>query len=233
MHRSFTPENLAPQVSLTLDTEESHHLSRVLRHEIGDRVELVNGRGQLAVAIITQISKSAATVEVRELLPTPPAPVIELVFAIPKGAALDAIVHRCTEIGVKKFQPLITAHSIHPEKWNHARWEKVIAEVGKQCQEAHFPKMEKPMKLEEWLKQATSQVLILLDEAHRTPQIDLRAFSGTVSLILGSEGGWSDEERSLFHKHSTHALGLGKNRLRAETAAIVGLTLLKSKIGEI
>jgi 16S rRNA (uracil1498-N3)-methyltransferase len=204
-----------------------------LRHEVGDKVEVVNGKGQLAEGRIVQLTKSEAVLEITEILPAPLPPLVELAFAIPKGAALDTIVHRCTEIGVKKFQPLITAHSIHPDKWNLSRWEKVIAEVGKQCQEVHFPKMENPLTLENWLKQSASKVLILLDEANRTPQIDLRGFSGDLCLILGAEGGWNDSERTLFQQYSTHPLGLGKNRLRTETAAIVGLTLLKSKIGEI
>lgn len=235
-----------------LSPQESHHLAKVLRMEPGEECELVNGLGTLARAVIRDNHPKKARLALLTLTQEPRRNRIHLAFAIPKSIALDFIFHRCTELGVASFQPLLSAHSMKSSSWNEARWERIIHETAKQCQEVYFPSVLPPLPLKDWLtaKRDPSRTLFYCDENVRRedpsttktePQQEKptsdTSFQENKShpesdLLIGSEGGWSDSERILFSQVGK-PMGLGKNRLRAETACLIALTLLKTRFKEI
>lgn len=218
---------------LTLSREESHHLNKVLRLENGEKIELVDGKGFLAKATIVESSPKASQVQVDSLHSDLTTSNITLAFGISKSAALEFLIRRTTEIGVKAFQPLLSQHSLHPDSWNEDRWKKLIAEVCKQCELLTFPEILPPLKLTEWLKTRNpSSTLVYSYENSRNDQLQLTA-SSPVDLVIGSEGGFSSEEILLIQNAGGKSLGLGKNKLRVETASLVALVLAKQKLGEI
>jgi 16S rRNA (uracil1498-N3)-methyltransferase len=225
-------ESLTSPGEITLSPEESHHLARVLRMQTGEEIEVVDGQGSVGVATIIDVNPKAAKAQVQNVRKEAQACHIVLAFGIPKANACDFILHRCTEIGIKAFQPLITAHSLHPKEWNQGRWEKVVLETCKQCQESWFPIIRKPQTLDDWLATQSGSPLFYCDEEERKAQPSVPV-GKDVFLLIGPEGGWSREEIASFRKNGGVSLGLGKNRLRTETAALVATTLLKQMRKEL
>lgn len=219
---------------IELSPEESHHLSKVLRMESGDECFLVNGVGGVARAKVEESHSRKSKCTILEVETVKKRNRIHVAFAIPKSNAIDFIVHRCTEVGVGSFQPLITDHSQKINSWNQERWERVITETAKQCQESHFPRVLAPMDLKTWVtqKRDKQRELVYCDEESRQDSVSHLLIDKDCDLLIGSEGGWSASERILFQNEGK-GMGLGKNRLRAETACIVGLSLLKKHYHEI
>ncbi len=234
MARFLLKANFVPGQLVELTPEESHHLAKVLRMEVGERCELVDGKGSIAQAIVQDNHSKKSKCLIQEVKTEMAKNHIHIAFAIPKSNALDFIVHRCTEVGVRSFQPLITEHSLKISSWNESRWERVVVETAKQCQESYFPEVLQPMDLKTWLfqKRDPRRLLIYCDEEARFNAFDSTSTEDEVDLLIGSEGGWSEDEREWFRK-TGKALGLGKNRLRAETACVVALTLLKKHWNEL
>lgn len=186
----------------------------------------------MASARLTEVTKRAARAEILSVETATQNSKVSLAFALPKAPALDFIIRRVTEVGVTEFQPLETHHSLRRTAWNEDRWKKVVAEVGKQCQEPFFPRLLPPLALAEWLaKRDTSRTLLFCHEEIRAASP--AAAGASCDLLVGAEGGWSAEETKAVFAAGAVSLGLGKNRLRAETAALIGVTLAKIRVGEL
>lgn len=234
MARFLLKANLIVGQEVELSLEESHHLARVLRMEVGEECELIDGVGTVAKAVIQDNNNKKSRCLVQEVKVESRRNLIHVAFAIPKSSALDFIIHRCTEVGVGSFQPLISENSLKINSWNDGRWERVVMETAKQCQEAFFPQVLKPLSLKEWIfeKRDSNRQLIYCDEEARFDALESVPVDKEVDLLIGSEGGWSPIEREWFKK-AGKGMGLGKNRLRAETACVVALTLLKQHSREL
>lgn len=234
MHRFFSSENFLVGSSVSLSKEESMHLARVLRVEEGEEVSLFDGAGKVARARVQVASASRSVVLIESVEETARKSRIHVVFAISKTQALDFIVHRTTEIGVASLTPIVTQHSLAKNYWNSERWQKVVTEVCKQCQAAYLPTLCAPLPFNDWLAQRDkARLLFFCDEEERSAKPTFLFQGAEVDLVVGAEGGWSHEERKRIAQESPAFLGLGTNRLRAETAALVAAVLAKKYIGEI
>ena len=230
-HRFICAEIPEVNGEVTLSPEESHHLARVLRLTPGESVYLVDGRGGLAVGQIVDGSGRGAKVLVKEVSRGGARSRIRLCFAIPKGPALDFLIRRGTEVGVGGFQPLGTRFSLKAREWNEARWPRVIAEVAKQCEERFWPELFPALGLAEWLAaRDRTRPLIFCDETDRTATLEVKQ---ECDLLIGAEGGFGKDERESLLSAGAVRLGLGRNRLRVETAALTGIILLKHRLGEM
>lgn len=233
MSRFYTQDKILLNQTLTLSREESHHLSKVLRLKVGDEIQVIDGKGLLAQAKIVQDSAKGAVVNIEKVTEDKTTSSVSVVFGISKSNAIETLIRRTTEIGVKSFQPLLTQHSLHPDSWNEERWNKLIHEVCKQCEQLVFPILLPPLKLNDWLSSRdTSAEMVYSYENSRNDKLVLSS-GKTVELVIGSEGGFSMAEIELLQKHNAKSLGLGKNKLRVETASLVALVLVKEKLGEI
>ena len=234
MYRFSCDVRLIPSQIVTLFPDETRHLTRVLRLGVGAEVELVSGHGELARGVVLHVRGKQCQVRVDSVTEAAFPSKITICFGIPKAQALDFLIRRLTEVEVGAFQPLLSAHSLHPESWNSKRWLRVISEVGKQSQEIRFPKMGSPVELPHFLSdREKSRGLVVCDEKNRRARPTLSAARDGYDLMIGPEGGWSEEELNLFSKNDAVPLGLGENRLRCETAALVATVLLKRAIGEL
>lgn len=232
MHRFISNFPLDAGKEIPLDEKESHHLAKVLRLEVGAKVVLIDGKGSVAAAILTLVKPKQSVAKVLSV-ETPGKPsAITLCFGIPKGQALDFVFRRAPELGVLGLQPLQTRHSSTLKGWNPDRWQSVVEEICKQCESPFFPQVHLPLTLSAWLaKRDPSRLLLFCDEAVR--HSDFQTAEKGIDLLVGAEGGFSREEAHEVEKAGASFLGLGANRLRAETASLVALTLVKSRLGEI
>ena len=230
----FLSREIGPIPStIHLDPEESVHCVRVLRLSAGDPICLIDGKGTCAEAVILKADPKATLVSLSRKEFSEPRSNLELVFGVTKPPALESIFRKCTELGVRSFQPLFTEHSVRLGGWNEERWNKIIMEACKQCQDPWIPTLKNPLKFEDWMNlRSLSAPLVFCDENYRAPQKSI-PLNGNAHILVGPEGGWSDREREWVTAQDAFPLSLGPNRLRAETACLVALTLIKSKINEL
>ena len=231
MSRFLSPERLLSQSQLTLDREESHHALHVLRLTVGETIQVIDGHGALAEAVIEKVCGKHVIVSIVSVNHQPRPRDIQLAFGIAKAPALEFIVKRCTEVGASSFQPLVTEHAMNRTHWNPTRWGRVATEAMKQCERLHVPELLAPVSLSEFLSQRNpAWQLVCCSERQRDQPIALTPEANT-AIMVGPEGGWSLRELEQIQHAGAAFLGLGPNRLRAETAALAAIIRIQA-IGE-
>ncbi len=161
-------------------------------------------------------------------------------FAPLKKSRLDYMVQKATEMGVGTMQPVITQYT-QVKRLKNERINANIIEAVEQCEILSIPKIKQEITLKSlignWQKTHSNRKLILADEAMSaaSPIVTLQALRGEkIALLIGPEGGFSDEELSLLHKQDfVMPISLGSRILRADTAAVAALALIQSIIFEI
>jgi 16S rRNA (uracil1498-N3)-methyltransferase len=226
--------------SLTLRDGEFRHLIQVLRRGIGDVVRATDGRGNLFEFEISKVSKDFVRGRILKKLQRNGEPnfLLTLAQAIPKGSRFDWVVEKGTEIGVAKFIPLITERGIAGEgSAKISRWQKIALAAMKQSCRSVLPEVTEAMGLREVLECSNEYSLKLI--AHHEERgkglndaVDLE-LSNKGIILIGPEGGFSDEEVSLAIEWGFYPFSLGPRRLRTETAGIVAGTLLLGMMGEL
>jgi 16S rRNA (uracil1498-N3)-methyltransferase len=201
---------------LFLEGQELHHLAHVMRIRVGEEIELVNGKGGLAVAKVTAIGKKEATLHVlsakNEKMPKK-----GLTLALPllKGNKLEFVVEKCTELGVSAFV-FFSASSSEKEKLSENQLQRlsyIAISAMKQCGRLDLPELSQVKNLTEVLKMPGPHFFGDLRASDKWHVVKEALF------ITGPEGGFSQKELKLLEEKATPVL-LHQNTLRAETAPI-------------
>jgi 16S rRNA (uracil1498-N3)-methyltransferase len=218
-----------------LTGEHAAHLARVLRAEIGQEFDIATG-DVVRRGVITSISAERVEFALGEEHKVKPAPQITLVLAIFKFDRLEWAIEKCTEIGVARIIPVIArrsdAHLAAAAAKRHERWLRLVRQAAEQSRRLAPPEIAALVKLKdiaEYMPGATTRVVLAeslagSEEDCRLGEV-LRSRPSEVSLAVGPEGGWADEELSWFREAGWVAASLGDTILRAETAAIVATAL--------
>ena len=222
--------------TVTLAADEARHLREVLRLKPGDEVSVFDGAGKEFHARVVQARRELAELELDEEIATarPESPLqINLAVALLKGEKFDLVVQKGTELGVNKFLPLITRYAdikLRDESdasKRVARWQRIALEAAKQCGRTVVPKIENPNPFESVLKNPC----VLFSE--REGGQGLQRIENPITAIIGSEGGWSDEELDQARSAGAQVVTLGGRILRAETAAMTAAALLQHRFGDL
>jgi 16S rRNA (uracil1498-N3)-methyltransferase len=232
----YTPPSLIKSKSLSIQGEELHHLSKVLRKKVGETIVVVDGKEHAYKAILESITRSSADCKILETIHRFNEPDVEvkLAFALLKNPSrMDFLVEKCTELGVREFIPVHTERTItsrvHPE-----RLQKIALSAMKQCGRSFLPPIHSPMDFHEALTylNACERKLITHEKADEmiaaSGRKGARGSSGTVGVLVGPEGGFTDEEIQGAVESGFKAVSLGPRRLRSETAAIAVVSLVIS-----
>ena len=232
--RFFVPEVRRGNAELTgLDAE---HLVRVLRAEPGQIYEISDNL-DVYLAEIETAHKSAVTFRLLEKLDPPVATVqVILLPALIKFDRLEWLIEKATELDVFAIQPFEAARSerglAQAAAKRLSRWEKIALEASQQSRRAHLPRIEPPVRFTQAVQTQTN-LKLLLDEADAAPPI-LERFPPTrlavdrVAMLLGPEGGWTDNERKQAIEAGWLPCGLSHTILRAETAGIAALAIVRA-----
>ena len=225
-HRFFVDADLVSGAAVALSRDEQHH-AHVVRVRDGEEVEVFNGRG------ISFVAKYAAG----SLLINDPAPdreartALHLAMAIINLDKFDVVLQKVTELGVRSIIPLVTERvEIRPERYRGKaeRWLKIVFEAVKQSGRSVIPTIETPAPFEDVIQREGLKIVFDADATPATWQP-----GNAATLFIGPEGGWSENELQLARDHGCAFEGLGVRRLRAETAAIVAVSLVTARSGDI
>jgi len=248
MHRSLIDPADWGADPIVLSDEEAHHLFRVMRAQVGDDVEVFDGRGREARARIIEGVPSdteARTARrpglslVSEVRAAPvPACRLVLLQAIPKGTRMDLIVEKATELGVSAVVPIVTERVVArvDARWARThceRWQRVALSAVRQCGGSTLPDVFPPAPLAEVLRDAGQYDVLLVGGLGGTalPLGEVvaalkRRSPSSVALLIGPEGDLSPAETAAACEAGGTSVSFGTRVFRVETAALYGLSVL-------
>ena len=234
--RLFVETPLAEAGEIVLEREQGHYLTGVLRLSSGDPVKVFNAKDGEWLAYLTTVSKKTVALRIeRRLADVMPPPDIDYVFAPLKHARLDYVVQKATELGVRRLRPVITARTI-AERVNLERMKANVVEAAEQCNLVYVPEVLEPVKLVRCLGEwQPGRALVHCDEtaAVANPIEALRGVKAPAAVLIGPEGGFTDEERAMIRSLAqATAISLGPRIMRADTAAVAALTLVQAVLGD-
>lgn len=213
--------------------EESKHMVSSLRMGKGDLVGATDGKGSVFKIEIGDASGKMATgriLEIRE--ERRPQPEIHLFLGVIKGSHMDLVVEKCTELGVAGIWPVYTERVVARLSPNRLeRLRRIAVETMKQSLGSHLPGISTPFSFEDALGKLRGFDVTLVawvDEPGRTlGKIELRPGPMKIGLWIGPEGGFTDREIASLVENGALTFSLGKQRLKAETAALTSVAILR------
>jgi 16S rRNA (uracil1498-N3)-methyltransferase len=239
LSRIYTAQRLDSNTTIVLEPEPSHHLARVLRLGVGDGLVLFDGSGGEYPGEITAIDKKAVQVRTGDLRDQDcESPLsIHLGIAVSRGERMDWIVQKSTELGVRAITPLSTEHSgvkLSADRANKKilHWQKIAVGACEQCGRSRLPTIFPMQAFNPWVESVEAERKVVLH--HRANSGNFPGEPATsVALLIGPEGGLSDEEIERAGQAGFSSLGLGPRVLRTETAPLAAIAILQSYWGDM
>ena len=234
--RLFTPEPLVEGQEITLPSDQSRYLTRVMRLEAGANVRAFNGRDGEWRCELAGTPKSATLVPRKQVRSQISGPDLTLLFAPIKKARTDFIVEKATELGVRSIQPVFTDYC-QTNRVRIDRFESLAIEAAEQTERMDIPNVHEaralPKILSEW---DAGRPLIFCDEsAQASPMANYskELHEKAAAVLIGPEGGFSPKEREMLRSLDfVIPITLGPRILRAETAVVSALSLWQSLVGD-
>jgi 16S rRNA (uracil1498-N3)-methyltransferase len=239
--RVYVDAVLETGAPLTLRGSAAGHLTRVLRLRPKAALTLFNGRGGEYAASIERVRGSEVTVAVGEhnsIERESPFP-LTLAQGVSRGERMDLVVQKATELGVARLVPVLTERSVvrldeEQSDRKSSHWRAIAIAACEQCGRNRLPEVALPAQLREFLRQAAVNSVRLLLSPSATQRIeDVPRPAGGATVLIGPEGGLSEEEQGDALAAGFTAVNLGPRVLRTETAAIASLTLLQREFGDL
>jgi 16S rRNA (uracil1498-N3)-methyltransferase len=240
MPRFYCPQPLAVGSIVDLPEAVAHHL-HVVRMQAGDELVLFNGAGGQYRARLAEVGKkrASATVGAHEAVEAELPFALTLAQALPEGAKMDWIIEKAVELGVAAVQPLAAARSVvrlSGERADKRRehWQSVVVAASEQCGRNRLAQVAPVTDFRRWLEQPGDGSCRILLSPRATQSLAGWAREAPVqpvTLLVGPEGGFSDQEEEAALAHGALALSIGPRVLRTETAGLAALAVLAAAWG--
>jgi 16S rRNA (uracil1498-N3)-methyltransferase len=222
---------------LVLEGSEGHHAATVRRLTPGEQLSLTDGEGTVARCRVASVDKRSLVAEVLEVVTTPPeTPRVVVVQAIPKGERGELAVEMLTEVGVDVIVPWAAARSIARWKGDRAdkalaKWRTAAREAAKQARRSWFPTVADLASTDDVVGLLTrASVRVVLHEAASGPLSDVPVPGrGEIVVVVGPEGGITDEELEAFSAVGAEPLRMGSSVLRSSTAGVAAVAALLAR----
>ena len=245
IHRVCVPPETLRQSTITLSPSIAHYVRHVLRLRVGDEIIAFDGTGQECLLRLTHVSATHVQGERVALLATArfaPKPFI-LGQALPKGAKMDLIVEKCSELGLTTLVPLHTERTVVREAAERlatkmARWQRIAAAAARQCGRRTLLDVQPPMALRDFCGHYRSAPVKLVcgeEEQQQGIRQVLERLTGQspIVLLIGPEGGLTVHEVEMARTEGFTTVSLGSYLLRTETAAIVLTGIVRYSLGDL
>ncbi len=240
--RLYIGGRYGPGSDLGLDADRARYLTRVLRLRVGDALFVFNGDGDEFRATMLRAGKSNATLRIDERTDarTESDLRVHLVQGISRGERMDFVVQKATELGVKRITPVLTEYGVVKLDAGRAlkrrdHWQKVAASACEQSGRVRLPLVDAPVTLKEWFGAAPANVdsQLILKPGAELPLTAVAAPPTKVCLLIGPEGGFSDNEYEDADVAGFRPVAIGPRILRTETAAVAAIAILQSLWGDL
>lgn len=244
MQRFFLPNQTGDPADAIDLTPLQHQLTRVLRAQPGDQVVVLDNLGNERLAQITAIQRRSISGRVLAVRPAPAEPTVQVTLyqCALKTDKLEWVWQKATELGVATLAPVISDRAIvrPADALNNKRprWEAILREAAEQSGRGMLPQLTPPMTLREALAQPDGLRLVAYEAATGRPGLTTALAQAArpvraVSLLIGPEGGFTQDEVELAAALGWQVVSLGARTLRAETAALAALALILGGLGEL
>ena len=220
-----------------LPEEQAHYIGRVLRHAVGDPVQLFDGSGLEYRGQLIEVGKKSVRVELTEQLTGQPDSTlrVHLGQGLSRGERMDWAIQKATELGVAEITPIVSERCEVRLKDDRAdkrmaHWQQVAISACEQCGRSSVPVIHPPLLLVDWLAQVEADLKLVLHPVAE-PLVS-HAKPTSLAFLIGPEGGLNDAEVSQAVAAQFQAARLGPRVLRTETAAVVALSVAQQRWGD-
>jgi 16S rRNA (uracil1498-N3)-methyltransferase len=248
--RIYQNTDFIVNTTVKLSDDAFGHMVRVLRLNEGDIVTLFNGKVHNGnevfqyTAKLVDVKKKQANVEIisQEAINNESPLAIHLGQGISRGDRMDFTLQKSVELGVNKITPLFTERcgvKLSNERLAKKReqWQKIVISACEQSGRCTVPLVAEPMLLQDWIKEQTTALKLNLhpkaEHSIMTLPMDKPASEISIRLLIGPEGGLTDEEISQANQVGFQDILLGPRILRTETAALTAITALQCRFGDL
>lgn len=238
-YRVYSDTALALGAQAELDKGAAKHLAAVLRVGLGDTITVFNGDGFNYLCSVLEITKSALSVRVvsKSDPENESSLATTLGLAVSKGDRFEWAIKKATELGVTSIAPLLTQRvdvRLPPDRWAKKRshWQQVVIAACEQSGRAFVPTVCDAQPVANWLSTLDAETRFVLDPkalGAAKPADEPRH----IALLIGPEGGLTDEEVALAKANHFVGLSLGPRIMRTETAPIAALSIIGAKWGDL
>jgi 16S rRNA (uracil1498-N3)-methyltransferase len=239
--RFYTNSLLVINQSVQLSDSAAAHATRALRLTEGDHAILFNGDGHNYDCTLTIVKKNSVTAIINNASKVHnESPLnITLLQAISSGDRMDFTIQKAVELGVSNIQPITSKRSVVKLSAERAEkrtehWQNIAISACEQSGRAYVPKVLTPASLENWFSQnaSTDTTRILLNPIGAKRLTEIQKPTGEIQLLIGAEGGLSQEEIDLASSHHFQSIVLGPRILRTETAALTAIAAMQLVWGD-
>ena len=239
--RIYHPESLEYQTQCQLSEDAANHVGRVLRMVEGEQLELFDGSNHIYPAIITESNKKSVKVNIlgRELSDKESNLKIHLGQVISRGERMEFTIQKSVELGVNVITPLWSERcgvKLDGERMDKKiqQWQKIVIAACEQCGRNVVPEIRPLMKLQDWCAENDGAIKLNLHPRaqHSIKTLPMIPKDG-VRLLIGSEGGLSEQEILQTQQKGFTEILLGKRVLRTETASLAAISALQIYFGDL
>lgn len=237
MQQYFTDQKLSVDMLIDMTPQQSHHISTVLRMKDGKTIRLVDPDASVFFGTI-QTGKSGVRVKITQSIAEERESKVKITLAMAmiKGERWDWVLEKATECGVSKIVPFISERCIVKDKPEAGqrkleRYRKILLEAAEQSYRHRIPEISETISLKHLVDHKSSVNFIAYEKESTNLLSDIDKSFSSVTIVIGPEGGFANDEVEYLTEHGFTSVSLGKRIFRAETAAIAACILLDS-IGE-
>ena len=247
MPRFFVSETVTGHDDIVISGREAHHMQRVLRLTVGDRVDIFDGTGREYRSEIIRQDRCGVILRILGTIPSRPESPLTVTMgqSLIKGDKMDAVVQKATEMGVSRVIPFVSSRSVVRLNGAKAedrvkRWRRIAVESAKQCGRAIPLEVEGVIQFHQVLhrpppqairivlwERATNRLKPFLREAEKSPHLPRAVY-----FLVGPEGGFTEGEIRQAQEAHFIPLGLGFRILRVETAGLGFVSILQYEWGD-
>lgn len=233
--RLFVAAPLAKGAAVTLEGNQAHYLTKVMRVVAGDVAILCDDvAGEWAAQVVSVGKREVVLAPAEKLREREQVPDFWLCAALLKKDRFDLVLEKASELGVRRIQPVLARRCV-ADKLNLDRARAIVTEAAEQCARTALPEIAEPVKLDALLRGwPAERTLFFADELGGEPAAKaFAANTGPAALLIGPEGGFDDAERAAVRAlPQARPISLGPRILRGETAAIAACALWMATAGD-
>ncbi|GAB6990679.1 16S rRNA (uracil(1498)-N(3))-methyltransferase [Paenibacillus pini] len=250
MQRYFVLPEQFKEDRVEITGEDARHIAKVMRSKPGDSFIVSDGIAREAIVEIESIEIGSVTAVVVEPLEMLQEALVKVTVAqsLPKGDKMETVLQKCTEIGAVSFVPFLSERTIvqydaKKEEKRLDRWRKIVKEAAEQSHRNIIPEVHQPLSWKKLLQSFTDYDAVYfcyekeqglqLRDALRSITLDANEQQLRILLIVGPEGGFSEQECHQAEEAGASSTGLGRRILRCETAGMVALACILYEFGEM